>query len=110
MATALVVPTGGAALIAVPIALETVGGAINTQISVDTLQWLKDHEFENFDDSVAGIDKVKYDGSRNAMTPLLNYAEETGMTASQVRDLVERAEGKYYDGGRLGGTEAARGW
>ncbi|MCX4511360.1 hypothetical protein OHA27_13795 [Streptomyces sp. NBC_01619] len=110
VATALVVPTGGAALIAVPIALETVGGAINTQISVDTLQWLKDHEFENFDDSVAGIDKVKYDGSRNAMTPLLNYAEETGMTASQVRDLVERAEGKYYDGGRLGGTEAARGW
>ncbi|MEV6395770.1 hypothetical protein AB0M39_13480 [Streptomyces sp. NPDC051907] len=107
---ALIVPTGGAALIAVPIALETVGGAINTQVSVNTLQWLKDHEFDNFDDSVAGIDKAKYDGSRNAMTPLLNYAEANGMTEDEVRRLAERAEGRYNDGGQLGGTEAARGW
>jgi hypothetical protein len=74
------------------------------------MQWLKDHEFDNFDDSVAGIDKAKYDGSRNAMTPLLNYAEAQGMSDDDIRKLAERAEGRYNDGGRLGGTEAARGW
>jgi hypothetical protein len=109
-ATALIVPTGPLAMVAVPLAIETVGGAINTQVSTDTMQWLKDHEFDNFDDSVAGIDKAKYDGSRNAMTPLLNYAEAQGMSDDDIRKLAERAEGRYNDGGRLGGTEAARGW
>lgn len=109
-ATALIVPTGPVAVVAVPLAIETIGGAINTHVSTETMQYLKDHEFDNFDDSVAGIDKARDDGRRNAMTPLLNYAEAHGMSEKQVGDLAERAEGQYNNGGHLGDTGASRGW
>ncbi|MFK4224221.1 DUF6571 family protein [Streptomyces sp. NPDC019890] len=110
VATALIVPTGPVAVVAVPLAIETIGGAANTHVSTDTLQWLKDHEFDNFDDSVAGVDKAMYDGRRNAMTPLLNYAEAHGMSETAVGDLAERAEGQYNNGGHLSNTGASRGW
>lgn len=110
VATAMIVPTGGAALVAVPLAIETIGGAANTQISTNTLQWLQDHEFDNYDDSVAGIDKAKYDGSRNAMTPLLNYAEAHGISGKEFESWASQAETKYNDGGKIGDTDDARGW
>ncbi|MCX4823652.1 hypothetical protein OG883_28015 [Streptomyces sp. NBC_01142] len=110
VATAMVVPTGGAALIAVPIAIETIGGAANTQVSVNTLQWLKDHEFENHDDAVEGIAKAKYDGTRNAMTPLLNYAEEHGIKGKEFEPWAGKAESNYNNGGKMGDTDDARGW
>ncbi|MFJ6633846.1 hypothetical protein ACIQMR_21030 [Streptomyces sp. NPDC091376] len=104
VATALIVPTGGAALIAVPIAIETIGGAANTVVAADTLQWIKDNEFDNRDDSVASIDQAKADGSANAIVPLINYKETHGMSDREFSDWVQKAQGAYNDGGDITDT------
>ncbi|MFI1940570.1 hypothetical protein ACH44C_25890 [Streptomyces purpureus] len=104
VATALIVPTGGAALIAVPIAIETIGGAANTAVAADTLQWIKDNEYDNRDDSVASIDQAKADGSANAIVPLINYKETHGMTDKEFSDWAALAQSRYNDGGKITDT------
>ncbi|MFF7715851.1 hypothetical protein [Streptomyces sp. NPDC007988] len=104
VATALIVPTGGAALIAVPIAIETVGGAANTAVATDTLQWIKDNEYDNRDESVASIDRAKADGAANAMVPLINYKETHGMADKGFDVWVQKAQDAYNNGGHITDT------
>jgi hypothetical protein len=47
VASAVMIPAAGAAMIAVPIAYETAGGAAETVMSNHTVDWLKENEFEN---------------------------------------------------------------
>ncbi|WP_158715980.1 hypothetical protein [Streptomyces sp. NRRL B-24720] len=98
------------AVVAVPLAIETIGGAANTQFGNETMQWLKDHEFENHDEAAQGIDKAKAEGRQNAMGPLLNYVEAHNMESGEVRTLMGTAEDTYNRGGRLSDTDDARGW
>ncbi|MFF0289445.1 hypothetical protein [Streptomyces sp. NPDC005262] len=109
-ATAAIVPAGPVAVVAVPLAIETIGGAANTQFGNETMQWLKDHEFENHDEAAQGIDKAKAEGRQNAMGPLLNYVEAHNMESGEVRTLMGTAEDTYNRGGRLSDTDDARGW
>ncbi|MEK8144304.1 hypothetical protein NKH18_28060 [Streptomyces sp. M10(2022)] len=108
--TAAMVPTGPAAVVAVPLAIGTIGGAANTQFGNETLQWLKDHEFDNHDESAEGIDKASAEGRRNAMSPLLNYVEEHDMGSKYTRELTTKVEDTYNRGGRLSDTDNSRGW
>ncbi|MFE9886424.1 hypothetical protein [Streptomyces scopuliridis] len=107
---AVIVPTGAAAAIAVPLAFETVGGAAETQFSNQTLDWLKENEFDNSEESLEGIQEAKRQGQRNAMTPLLNYAEAQGMDDTKVRALTRDARREYLAGGSYTDTDDVRGW
>ncbi|MFD5116684.1 hypothetical protein ACFWNG_30955 [Streptomyces sp. NPDC058391] len=107
---AVVVPAGAAAAIAVPLAFETVGGAAETHFSTQTIEWLKTNEFDNTDESLEGIQEAKRQGQRNAMTPLLNYAEAHGMDDTEVRKLTREARGEYLAGGDFADTDDVRGW
>ncbi|MER6999262.1 hypothetical protein [Streptomyces sp. NPDC000410] len=107
VATAMIVPTGGAALIAVPIAIETVGGAANAAVAANTLQWIKDNELDNRDEALTGIAKAREDGTNNAMIPLINYKEAQGMTATEFRTWRAATESAYNNGGKLSDTSDA---
>ncbi|MFD6275945.1 hypothetical protein ACFWFI_10275 [Streptomyces sp. NPDC060209] len=108
--TAAIVPAGAVAVVAVPLAIETIGGAATTQFGNETMQWLKDHEFENHDEAAQGIDKAKAEGRQNAMGPLLNYVEAHNMESGEVRELRDKAAEAYDTGGKLSDTDDARGW
>ncbi|MFE2633894.1 hypothetical protein ACFXKF_03710 [Streptomyces scopuliridis] len=107
---AVVIPTGAAAAIAVPLAFETVGGAAETQFATQTMDWLKDREFDNTDEAIEGIGKARQTGENNAMTPLLNYAQAHGMSPDDVWDLSQEAESQYRTGGGRTDTDNTRGW
>ncbi|MGS2589745.1 DUF6571 family protein [Streptomyces hebeiensis] len=107
---AAIVPTGAAAAIAVPLAFDTVGGAAETYVGNQTLDWLKEREFDNIDESVQGIELARQTGQNNAMTPLLNYAQAHGMSTDDIWDLSSAAEHEYVAGTRRTDTENSRGW
>ncbi|MCO4699872.1 hypothetical protein LRR80_05973 [Streptomyces sp. RO-S4] len=110
VATELIIPTRAAAAIAVPLAFETAGGAAETYMATQTIDWLDENEYKNDQQAVEGIQKARQDGERNAMTPLLNYAAEHEMSPTEVRELVRRARGSYHDGSKYTDTDDARGW
>lgn len=110
VASELIIPTRAAAAIAVPLAFEMAGGAAETYMATQTIDWLAENEYKNDQQAVEGIQKARQDGERNAMAPLLNYAAEHEMSPTEVRELVRRARGNYHDGGKYTDTDDARGW
>ncbi|MDJ0465152.1 DUF6571 family protein [Streptomyces sp. H27-C3] len=95
---AVIVPAGAAAAIAVPLAFEAAGGAAETQYATQMIDWLKENEFDNSNEASEGIYAAKLEGQHNAMIPLLNYAEESGMAPEEVRRMAERSESAYNAG------------
>ncbi|MFE6755156.1 hypothetical protein ACFVDQ_16330 [Streptomyces sp. NPDC057684] len=110
VASELILPTHAAAAIAVPLAFEVMGGAAETAAGNETLDWLKENEFENRDEAISSIDKAKQSGQHNAMTPLLNYGEKQGLSEDDMWDLAEEAEGEYNKGAARSDTDDARGF
>lgn len=110
VASELIIPTRAAAAIAVPLAFEVAGGAAETYMATQTIDWLDENEYKNDQQAVEGIQKARQDGQHNAMTPLLNYAAQNDMSPTEVRELVRRAQGTYHDGGEYTDTDDARGW
>ncbi|NGO79385.1 hypothetical protein G6045_27565 [Streptomyces sp. YC504] len=107
--TALAVPTGGAALIAVPIAIETLGGAAETAWATNTMDWLEEREYDNSAESARGIAEAQRVGEHTATTPIMNYADSQGLSAHEKTLLEERAYNHYIQGKDLPDTDAARG-
>ncbi|MFJ8644864.1 hypothetical protein ACIRNI_01840 [Streptomyces sp. NPDC093546] len=107
---AVVIPTGAAAAIAVPLAFEVAGGAAETYFETQTMEWLKENEYDNSDDSVKGIDQARQEGEHNAMVPLLNWAASRGMSSDEIWDLVVAAEKEYQVGNGRTDTDNARGY
>ncbi|GAA1037409.1 hypothetical protein [Streptomyces murinus] len=99
-----------AAAIAVPLVYETAGSAGETALGNQTIDWLKDNEYNNDQESIDSIQDAREQGAGNAMTPLLNYAEHEHMSAHEVRQLTERARSAYGAGGNDSDTDDARGW
>lgn len=66
-------------------------------------------EFDNIDQSVAGIDQARQEGEHNAMTPLLNWAQSRGMSEDDIYDLSVEAEREYQVGNGRTDTDNARG-
>jgi hypothetical protein len=110
VASQVIIPTTAAAAIAVPLAFETAGGAAETYMATQTIDWLDENEYKNDQEALEGIQKARQDGQRNAMTPLLNYAAEHKMSPNEVREIVSRARGTYNDGGQYTDTDDVRGW
>ncbi|MFM9458193.1 DUF6571 family protein [Streptomyces europaeiscabiei] len=110
VASAVVIPASAAAAIAVPLAFEVAGGAAETHMSNQTLDWLKENEFDNTDEALTGIDKARDVGQHNAMTPLLNHAQQSGMSDDEIWDLSEDAEEAYNKGRTRSDTKDVRGF
>ncbi|MFD5450656.1 DUF6571 family protein [Streptomyces sp. NPDC127100] len=110
VASEVVVPAGVAAAVAVPLGFDTLGKAGETVMGTQTIDWLKENEYSNDQESIDSIQKAKEQGSNRAMTPLLNYAEDHHMTPTEVRAMTERARNVYAQGGDYSDTDDARGW
>ncbi|MEV4684776.1 DUF6571 family protein [Streptomyces kurssanovii] len=106
---AVIVPAGVAAAIAVPLAFEVAGGAAETHFATQTMDWLKEHEYNNRDEAVDAIQQATVEGEQNAMAPLLNWAESRGMGQRRVWDIMDDAEVQYQTGARRTDTDNARG-
>ncbi|MFE9723951.1 hypothetical protein ACFYQ5_10235 [Streptomyces sp. NPDC005794] len=98
--TALVVgPAAGVvAATAVPLLMETGGGAVNTAYGSHTLQYLKDNEYKNDHEAVQGVQTHEWIAERGAWTPVANYADTLGMTTEQKDVLSTRVEQSYQSG------------
>ncbi|MGY3682441.1 hypothetical protein [Streptomyces sp. TE33382] len=92
-------PTAGVvAVTAVPLVMETVGGAVNTQYATETLQRLKDAEYNNDDEALTSIGRNDKQGQASAVAPILQYANSVGMTLDEKRALLADTE-TYYNNG-----------
>ncbi|MFD7403167.1 hypothetical protein ACFV7R_10940 [Streptomyces sp. NPDC059866] len=110
VASGVVVPAGVAAAVAVPLGFETLGSAGQTVMGTQTIDWLQNNEYNNDQEAIDSIQKAKDRGAQNAMTPLLNYADDEHMTPHQVRELTLKAQAAYSAGGDQSDTDDARGW
>ncbi|MFI6929933.1 DUF6571 family protein [Streptomyces sp. NPDC050287] len=110
VASEVIIPARAAAAVAVPLAFEVVGGAAETHMSNQTLDWLQDNEFDNTDEALQGIDKARDVGQRNAMIPLLNYGQASGMSDDDIWDLSDEAEEAYNKGRTRSDTKDVRGF
>lgn len=110
VASEVVVPVGAVAAVAVPLGFESVGGAVETAMGTNTIDWLHEHEYNNDQHAIRSIEDAQDKGARNAMTPLLNYADDQHMTPHEVRDLTREAQSAYLAGGSQSDTDDARGW
>ncbi|MEU1708255.1 hypothetical protein ABZ478_23245 [Streptomyces sp. NPDC005706] len=110
VASEVVVPVGAAAAIAVPLAFEAGGGAAETHMANQTLDWLKENEYDNTDKALEGIDKARSVGQQNAMAPLLNYAQSNGKSDDEIWDLSTEAEDAYNRGRARTDTKDVRGY
>ncbi|MFD4227197.1 hypothetical protein [Streptomyces sp. NPDC058545] len=91
---------GVVATTAVPLIMEAVGGAVDTQYGNDTLQYLKDAEYNNDDEALDSIDQNDLQGQASAVAPILHYADSVGMTLEEKRQLLADTE-TYYNNGVL---------
>ncbi|MFC8827161.1 hypothetical protein ACFT9I_17685 [Streptomyces sp. NPDC057137] len=89
---------GIVAATAVPLVMETVGGAVSTQYGTDTLQYLKDAEYNNNDEALASIDANGSQGKVSATGAMFHYADSVGMTQQEKRYLLADTE-TYYNNG-----------
>ncbi|MFC8865088.1 hypothetical protein [[Kitasatospora] papulosa] len=89
---------GVVAATAVPLVMETVGGAVSTQYGNDTLQYLKDAEYDNNDKALASIDSDASQGKVSAASAMFHYADSVGMTQEEKRDLLSDIETNYNNG------------
>ncbi|WP_200307287.1 hypothetical protein [Streptomyces adelaidensis] len=110
VASAVVIPAGAAAATAVPLAFEVAGGAAETHMSSQTLDRLKENEFDNKDEALQAIDKARDTGQSNAMIPLLNCAQASGMSEDEIWDLSSEAEDAYNRGRDRSDTKDVRGY
>ncbi|MEU3075088.1 hypothetical protein [Streptomyces laurentii] len=104
---ALVGPAAGVVTATVvPMVVENVGGAVNTAYATDTLQYLKDNEFDNDEEARNDLSQLYKQGQVRAVLPLTNYAESLDLSSAERADLVSRAESAYGNGARMiSGTE-----
>lgn len=98
---------GVVAATAVPLVMETATAAIDTGYAGETMDYLKEREYDNNDDALAGIDKFKAVGEQGAVTPLLNYADEVGMSAHEKQQLALDVE-TYYGNGKTAASDQGR--
>ncbi|KUH35564.1 MULTISPECIES: DUF6571 family protein [Streptomyces] len=106
--TALVTGTGiGAVLI--PIAIETVGGAAETHVQTQMMDWLKANKYDNSDDAVDSLTAARGLGERQAVVPLLGWARSQGLSPGEVSTLMDQAEHRYVSGRSLNDTDDRRG-
>jgi hypothetical protein len=110
VASEVVIPAGAVAAVAVPLGFETVGGAAETAMGTNTIDWLHEHEYNNDQQAIDSIKEAQDQGERNAMTPLLNYADDQHMTPHEVRELTAKAQSSYLVGGSQTDTDDTRGW
>ncbi|MFC9700120.1 hypothetical protein ACFTWD_05420 [Streptomyces sp. NPDC056943] len=97
---------GVVAATVVPIIMESVGSTVSTSYASGTLEYLKENEFKNDDEARVSIGSTREAGRGSAMSPLMNYAEATGMTEAERRAFLDDARGAYLDGEQLvSGTE-----
>ncbi|MEU9057593.1 hypothetical protein AB0D13_01545 [Streptomyces sp. NPDC048430] len=89
---------GVVAATAVPLVMETVGGAVSTQYGTDTLQYLKDAEYNNNDRALASIDSDASQGKVSAAAAMFHYADSVGMTEKEKRELLTDIEANYTHG------------
>ncbi|MEU1459911.1 hypothetical protein ABZ467_04300 [Streptomyces sp. NPDC005727] len=75
-----------------------------------TLDWLKQNEYDNTDKALEGIDKARSVGQQNAMAPLLNYAQSNGKSDDEIWDLSTEAEDAYNRGRARTDTKDVRGY
>ncbi|MFE0057998.1 hypothetical protein [Streptomyces sp. NPDC059003] len=106
---ATVIPAGAAAAIAVPLAFEAGGGAVET-FSANTFDWLKADEYDNSQQAINSIDEAKEVGRNNAMAPILKYAQSEGLVGKPMDAYMPNLEGSYGSGGRETDTDDARGY
>ncbi|MDX3058032.1 hypothetical protein PV394_23315 [Streptomyces sp. NE06-03E] len=62
------------------------------------MDYLKERAYDNNDDALTGIDKFKAVGEQGAVTPLLNYVDEIGMSAHEKQQLALDVEAYYGNG------------
>ncbi|MFJ8669011.1 hypothetical protein [Streptomyces sp. NPDC093600] len=89
---------GLVAVTVVPLVMESAGAAVSTSYAADTLEYLKDNEYNNDDQAMDAILQTQMSGQNSAMTPLLNYAESVGMSLDEKRELIREAETSYRNG------------
>ncbi|WP_097937490.1 hypothetical protein, partial [Streptomyces sp. rh207] len=89
---------GVVAAVAVPLVMESVGSTVSTQYGTDTLQYLKDSEYNNNDRALTSIDAEGSQGKRSAAAAMFHYADSVGMTQQEKRDLFEDIEQNYNNG------------
>jgi hypothetical protein len=98
----LVGPAAGiATATVVPMVVENLGGAVNTAYATDTLQYLKDNEFDNDNEARKDLGELYRQGQAKAVLPLTNYAESLGLSLAERQDLVRQAENSYSNGNRM---------
>ncbi|MER7553586.1 hypothetical protein G3I43_33670 [Streptomyces anulatus] len=98
---------GVVAATAVPLVMDTATAAIDTGYAGETMDYLKQREYNNNDDALTGIDKFKAEGERGAVTPLLNYADEIGLSDDEKRQLALDIE-TYYGNGKTAAGDQGR--
>ncbi|MER7830983.1 hypothetical protein [Streptomyces sp. NPDC095602] len=95
--TALVTGTGIGAIL-VPVAIETIGGAVETQMETQMMDWLQANQYDNSAKAIESLDDARTAGENRAMIPLLAWAESEGLTKQEVNSLSRTAETEYGNG------------
>ncbi|MEU7568461.1 hypothetical protein AB0A99_21130 [Streptomyces fradiae] len=108
MGTALVTGTGVGAIL-IPVAIETVGGAVETHVQTQMMDWLEANKYSNSAEAVASLDDAREAGEKRAMIPLLGWAKSEGLSKQEVTDLRDDAESKYGGGRDFSDTDDGRG-
>ncbi|MFE2978738.1 hypothetical protein [Streptomyces sp. NPDC059258] len=98
---------GVVAATAVPLVMDTATAAIDTGYAGETMDYLKQREYDNNDEALSGIEKFKAEGERGAVTPLLNYADDIGLSVEEKRQLNLDIE-TYYGNGKTAVSDQGR--
>ncbi|MCL6733004.1 hypothetical protein [Streptomyces neyagawaensis] len=94
---------GAAASIAVPLVMETAGGAVSTAYGNHTLEYLQGNEWNNDVDALISTQGVREFGERRVWMPAQNYANITGMPQAEMREFGFGVSDSYGNGRLLVG-------
>ncbi len=89
---------GVVAAVAVPLVMDAAGSAVNTQYGTETLEYLKESEYNNDDQALASIESESTQGERSATAAMFHYADSVGMSKEDRRDLFRDVEQNYNSG------------
>ncbi|MEU0111568.1 hypothetical protein ABZ313_40345 [Streptomyces sp. NPDC006251] len=89
---------GVVAATAVPLVMESAGSVVTTAYGNHTLEYLKDHEYTNDPQALQAVQDVEKIGERAATQPVLNFAQNTGMSNKEATDLINEIEQSYLAG------------
>ncbi|MGW8489789.1 hypothetical protein [Streptomyces sp. NPDC055886] len=89
---------GVVAAVAVPLVMEAAGSAVNTQYGTDTLEYLKESEYNNDDQALTSIETESTQGERSAAAAMFHYADLAGLSKEERRDLFQDIELNYNSG------------